>query len=348
MKIATEVFRAALELASRAAATTTPLDILRTARLVAAGGKLTITCYNLAIYAEAWGECGAGDIECCVRADRLTAALATAGDTIELTHKAGTLAWKSGRAAYKMSTLAVGDFPETKREQDPLDTLDAPEIAASLKRVAAGCATKDIRDWTHGVLVECIAGKGVTLVASDGAKIFRLETGWEAKADANVVLHRDAVNALTDGVERVRIFGNGAEFDYPRGVIVTRSIECRFPDWRRAMQLSEPAAKISVSRRALANAIKAALPFDEMGAIRFVVQKDGMRIEGADKAGELAQLQLDYTGTGEADIWFASGVVSPAVQAAHGENISISLGAQGQPGAFEDGTLRCVCAPLRR
>lgn len=348
MKIETEAFRAALDLAGRAVATTTPMDILRFARFKAKGGWFELAGHNLSLYAEAKGECGAGELEFCARADRLESALATAGDTIDLSIKGALVTWKSGRGRYQLSTLPVDDFPAPRRDADPVVTLEGPEVVEGLKRIVFGCASRDIRPWTFGVCIECSKKGEVTLFATDGHKMASLGLEVRSEAESQAIVHKDVVNALPEGAERVRVFRDSIEFDYPNGLLLARLVEGSFPDCRRVMGEKKSAATITVDRKALVHAIKAALPFDETGAIHFVVNDDGALIEATDRSGERAEVKLDSKSKGAADVWFLSTVISPAIQAARGEEVSLSLGSANDNASFKDGRLHCVCAPVRR
>lgn len=349
MKITKEQFSAALELVSGAAATATTIDILRFARFTSSAGEFKLACYNLSLYAEAWGECSEGDMEFCVRADRLASALVTAGDSIDLSLKNNMLTWKSGSARYQISTLPVADFPQPKREEKPLATLDDPEIAESLKRVVFSCATRDIRTYLFGVHIECVKGKNVTLVATDGAKLAALSTETQADADAGVILHRDAINALPAGALRARLFWRAVEFDYPKGLVIANTIDGKFPDWQRVIPSGEPAGVVTVDRKELIASIKAALPFDQDAAIRLLRVGDAMRIEAARKDGECAEVDIPAAQSeGVVDAWFYSAAIAPAIQAARGESLTLNFGGAGQAVSFTDGPLRCVCMPSRR
>jgi DNA polymerase III sliding clamp (beta) subunit (PCNA family) len=349
VKITTENFNEALALAGRAAATSSSIDILKFARFTASAGEFTLACNNLTMYAEARGECGSGDMEFCVRVDRLQAAMATAGEFIDLSLKGQMLTWKSGSARYQMSTLSVADFPTPKRDHDPMATLEDPAIAENLKRVVFSCATRDIRAYLFGVLIECTKGEEVMLVATDGAKLAAFATETKAPSNARVILHRDSISALPDGAERVRIFRESAEFDYPNGLLIARTIDGAFPEWTRVMPHGKPAGSGTVDRKALLAAIKAALPFDDNASIRLLLAGDGMQIESATRSGELAEVGIPGAkGEGEVDAWFYSAAISPAIQAARGDTLTLNFGGVGQAVSFTDGPLRCVCMPSRR
>lgn len=349
MKITTEAFRDALALAGRAAAKSTPMDILRCARFTAKDGEFTLACHDLTIYAEARGECGAGEMAFCVREDRLDAALETAGDSIDLSLKGSLLTWKSGRARYQMPTLPANDFPVPARGAEPIVTLECPDIAEGLKRVVFACATRDPRPYTTGVCIECSKKDGVTLFATDGTKMASLRMDTASNAEAKPIVHRDVVSALPDGAERIRVYKESVEFDYPNGLVVGRLIEgYGFPDCRRVMGTQKSGATITVDRRALVHAVKAALPFDQQGSIHFVVNGEEARIEAEESMGGRAEVKLDGKSKGKADVWFLSTVITPAIQAASGEELALSLGDSTDNAFFIDGPLHCVCAPVRR
>lgn len=347
LKINTEVFAEALALVSRAASSVGVIDILKFARLTAKNGQFTLACNNLTMYAEASGECGDGEIQCCIRADRLRAAMVTAGETIDLSLKDSTLTWMSGRARYQMSTLPAKDFPVPKRDDKPLVTLEA-DLAESLKRVVFSCAVKDIRTHLFGVLIECGKDRGVTLVATDGAKLAALATEIKADADAAVILHREAINALPDGAVRARLHWRSVELDYPNGLVIASTIDGKFPDWSRVMPSGKPAGTVTVDRKALLASIKAALPFDEDAAIRLLAIEDGIQVQGETKAGERAEVGIAAKSEGSVDAWFYSAALSPAIQAARGDEITLDFGGPGTAVFFKDGPLRCVCMPARR
>lgn len=349
MKITTENFQEAFALASKAAATSTPLEILKFVRVRAANGEMTLACNNLKAYAEARCECSSGELDVCIRADRLASALASAGEIIDLTLKGNIVTWKSGQSRYQLATLPSADFAEPRRSAKPVATIEDPEVVENLKRVVVGCAVKDIRDWALGVLVECKKASEVVMAATDGARLVSLTGEAKADADAEVVVHKESIAMLADGAERMRVFPDCVEVEYPNGLIIARTIQTKFPDWRRGLLKDKPSAKVTVDRGALTRAMKAALPFDEVGSLHFALDAGQLTIEGANKTGEKAELKVDGTGDGKVEAWFYSAAISPVIQAARGDELLMTFGAGNAPTAYlQDGKLSCVCAAMRR
>lgn len=346
MKLKTESLRAAFAFVSRASAKATTIDILKCVQLVAKDGKFTLACNNLHMYAEAYGECGAGEISCCVSADKIGHALNSAGEEVDLKLEK-LLTWKSGKSRYTMGVLPATDFPGPKRGGDPVAVIIDPEIVDHITRVSFACAAKGPKFHTHGVGLEAKSGD-LTATATDDHKLATVAIGRGPYPDFSVIIHRDVVSALASDPQEAHVFGPRIEFIYSNGLIVANLIEAQFPDWRRVMQMKANES-IRISRSALLGAIKAALPFDELASVHLVMKENTLHVEGADH-DNTAEHTIDATGP-DLDVWFMSSVLTPSLQAVKTDELALDFAkdAHGRRMLLiEDGALRCVTAPFGR
>lgn len=349
MKIKTEAFRRAFEFVGRAVSKNTTIDILRCIRFDAADGRFTMAGNNLTMFADSWGECGEGAMSLCAKAERLGHALTTAGEEIDLKVDKGSLIWKSGKSRYTIGILPAADFPEPKREGPALEALEGAGIVEEIARVSFACATRDVRSYTLGVCVEALDGE-LTATATDGHRLASSVMRTGLTKSFSLIIPREVIANLPAPAGEIEIFDRRIEFRYANGRIVSQLIDATMPDWRRVFAVKGSEA-MKVDRRALLAAIKASLPFDQVGSVHMVKTDAGLRVEGKDQGDEAEQL-LEASGT-DVDVWFLSSVIEPPLRAVTADEVSLEFAVDGggkKTGMMfiKEGGLRYVGAPFSR
>jgi DNA polymerase-3 subunit beta len=346
LKIPTEALRGAFDFVSKAAAASSPLEITRCVRLLGQSGRLTLACNNLTTYAEARIECDA-EMALCIRADRMGLALNAAGDEINLSVDHDMLAWKSGSSRYRIATRPVEDFPVPSRDGEPILTVNDGALVEHAKRVAYACGSKDFRAWAHGVFVEAIKGE-ITVTATDGHKLATSAVGAAEKAvSMQMIVPRDSVSILPDGVLGARLYKGRVEFDYGSALVICNNIDAQPPDWRRAVT-TRKSFKLRVGRKALLTTVRAITPFDTAAAVN-LTRKDGaaLRVVGEDR-GESGEIEIPATGKGDVDLWFSSGLLIPTLNALSEDEIDLEFFADDSRLSVQEGGFRATAMGLRR
>jgi hypothetical protein len=321
LKIKTEAFREALTLASRAASSVGVLDILRFARIEAKDGRLTLACNNLTMYAEAWADCGPGTIECCVRADRLSAALCH-GWRRHRPHAQGQHAHlEVGRGRYQMSTLPVAKTSRCRSATRTRWRRWKATLAESLKRVVFSCATKDFASTCSGVLIECVKGKARD-AGGDGRRKARRarhrNDGCRCQRDPAPRRHqrsagRRGARAAVRAKRGVRLLGRAGRHQHGR---------------RRVPGMDARDAERQARRKRHRGPQGAALvdqggaPLRRSGGDPAAAERPRHAGGGGVEAASAPRWRCPAKGDGKVDAWFYSAAISPAIQAARGDALT--------------------------
>ena len=197
-----------------------------------------------------------------------------------------------GDAKYSVQPLPVTDYPEMKSGKfDPVETFTNGRLAALLDKVSPCVSSEETRYYLNGVCWQWRDGSAL-FVATDGHRLATATYGSPDDPDAkmSVIIPRKTVGviqALTKGKDVAVAGMDGGKVDAARGhthlkfafgrtVIVSKTIDGTFPDWKRVI----PAANehiIEFDRertRAALNRV-AMMTSDRGRAVRIQADNDG-------------------------------------------------------------------------
>lgn len=352
---------AAVRRVSGVAGTRSPLPIISNILLRKAGSSLSLTATDLEIEATVTATLGGdeGDFATTISAKRIVDVLQTmpSDQVVSVTEKAGKLVVQAGRSRFNLNTLAAQDFPAMRSiDEEHEVTLQQSVLRRLLEKVAFAMALHDVRYFLCGMLLE-IEKDGITAVATDGSHLAKVSSGGGGP-QCSVILPRPAVihllKLLADDDEpvTVRVAKNAAVFEFGTVRFVTKLVEGRFPDYRRALPASLANA-VTVGRGPMLHALRAAsivttakfkgirLEFSP-GEMRFKAQNDG-------EDGESA-IEIDYAGP-EVVLGFDSKLLAEGLDAADGDMVRVEFTDDRSPLLMSlpngDASYRYVLMPMR-
>ena len=237
----------ALQAASRAVSTRSPLPSLSGILLTAAGGKATAraTDMELGLTVELDAEIeGEGslllpgrlltDVARALPPGPVTLAERTEQRDVELT---------AGTAQFHLRVLPTEDFPRLPGFEGEAIRMPATALAETVERVARAASRDEVRPILTGILVS-LEGNRLTMVATDSYRLSVKHTTLDAPAatpfEANVparALRELARIVGQTGVEEIEIALPGNQIVFRAGpyVLSSRLIEGQFPSFRQLL-----------------------------------------------------------------------------------------------------------------
>lgn len=255
MKITTDATALlnALKLAEKSAidGKSTPIEILSCAQLVASGGHVVITCFNLVFGVATGLEARVvADGTTIVSAKRLAGVLAGMDGEVTIVADDAGATIQHGRSRFRLRTLQAADFPPIHAVGDTVHRfeLDVAGIE-QLRAVVIGASSEETRYYLNGVFLHTDGGR-LVLVATDGHILVKSSTDV-AYAGPGVIISKETVELV------VRLFKVGAAFATDGNVIeissdatrlVSKLIDGSFPDYTRVIpQPSESRALVAAA-----------------------------------------------------------------------------------------------------
>lgn len=224
-----------------------------------------------------------------------------------------SLDWGAGAARFPIMPLA--DFPAFEGGTDDVAALDVPEKGlAALDAVLPCVSSEETRYYLNGV---CLTGPNATLVATDGHRLAAVGTGWGEYSQAlELIVPRRTCQVwrslFAKPAHRIETASRGSqrriEFKADGLTLRSKTIDGKFPDWRRVVPKPSPATEFAVTRTALIAALQAAIAWLRGQGYRScgvcLVVGGGAAYLAADRGGDTF-VRFDLGGSVGADTWFA-------------------------------------------
>lgn len=149
----------------------------------------------------------------------------------------------AGKSRFNLQILPADDFPRMTKEDLPeiTLTLSQQKFKTLLHLVQYAVAQQDIRYYLNGLLL-LVEDKFLKVIATDGHRLgyaaIELEDQWERK---ETILSRKTVLELAKLLEEsekpvvIEIFSKKVRFAFSDIVLVSKVIEGKFPDFKRAI-----------------------------------------------------------------------------------------------------------------
>lgn len=241
----------AVEFASRVIQGRVSLPILECVHLKGGGSRLTVTGYNLDLYARMEVESDL-EIDLCVRSRMLKTALAAEdGGEIALTESGDTIV-VAGKGRKSISVLPGGDFPPIPEVTGERFTIPGEAIA----RVIHAVSDDESRYTLNGVHLDSVA-----LSATDGRRLATVKI--DGPKDA-VIIPSQASALLSGATGEMRVNSGKFVATGDGWEIGGKLIEGQYPNLKQAIPSFKPG--IPLSEDAL-DAITRAMVHDEKGTV---------------------------------------------------------------------------------
>lgn len=211
----------------------------------------------------------------------------------------------SGRSRFTLATLPAEQFPvmEFTADQSKGDLLIPGEtLSASIRQIGFCAARSDVRTFLNGIFFEFRAGT-MTLAASDGYRMGVIDVPVEGAPMQHFILPstciEDVCQFVGSGPVLISTSGSMARFTRDGGVLHTKLIDGKFPDYRRLVDSAAKGDVARVTRDDLAGAIARVTLLSEgtMPLVRMTITSDSISVQSVgggveDVANEV--LPCDY------------------------------------------------------
>ena len=230
------------------------------------------------------------------------------GSTLSVDLQDKRMQLKAGKSKFSLQTLPAQDFPKlASADASATRHLEVPQKA--LKRlfglVHYAMAQQDIRYYLNGLLI-CLAGKELTLVATDGHRLAWANMPLEAEQEkVEVILPRKAalevwkLLADTDASVQIDIRDNQVAFTIGSVELISKVVDGKFPDFQKVIPAGYK-RHFELDRQTLQQALQRAaiLSNEKFRGVRWLISESSLRIISSNTEQEEAEEELEITFSG--------------------------------------------------
>ena len=277
------------------------------------------------------------------------------GSLVSLNHDGQFLHIQSGRSKFNLATLPVEDFPVMASDeyQSRLEFYGI-ELQAALKKTAWAASTEETRYYLKGVAMQRRDGKA-NFIATDGHRLAWFTDG-HVDEFPDVIIPNEAVKqfigALSEGDAVLEVSETKIRLTHGDTVIVTKSVDGRFPEWSRVLPKNVP-HKVTLPSVSAKEAIErvSVIATERTKAVRFAVADGEVTLSVTDATGGSATETLAVEQVGEGvEIGFNSKYTLDAFAQADKGDVTIHYGDAMSPALVSydrEPDLTVVVMPMR-
>ena len=265
--------------------------------------------------------------------------------TLEIEEK--KLQVKSGKSRFNLQTLSAEDFPRFKKN-DPSSrvkiTIKQKELKNLLFLVQYAMAQQDIRYYLNGLLLLIEDGR-LKVVTTDGHRLGFALTPLKANQieflskipsleRAETILPRKVILELAKQLNEseelviIEILENQAQFTFSNIVLVTKTVDGKFPDYNRVIPTGHQ-KQFEINRLVFLQALQrvSILSNEKIRGARLILTTKTLRIVCNNNEKEEAQEEIEIKYSGEAlDIGFNSTYLLDVLSSLTSETVECSFG----------------------
>ena len=265
--------------------------------------------------------------------------------TLEIEEK--KLQIRSGKSRFNLQTLSAEDFPRFKKN-DPSSrvkiTIKQKELKNLLFLVQYAMAQQDIRYYLNGLLLLIEDGR-LKVVTTDGHRLGFALTPLKANQieflskipsleRAETILPRKVILELAKQLNEseepviIEILENQAQFTFSNIVLVTKTVDGKFPDYNRVIPTGHQ-KQFEINRLVFLQALQrvSILSNEKIRGARLILTTKTLRIVCNNNEKEEAQEEIEIKYSGEAlDIGFNSTYLLDVLSSLTSETVECSFG----------------------
>jgi DNA polymerase-3 subunit beta len=298
----------AFTLAASIAPTRSPKEILMNVKVVAANDRVTLTATDMEVGIRLDVEEGI-DVEAegtaLLPVQRTTAILRESTDpTLTIETDDSGIRIIGSRSKFRLPGSNPDEFPSVSGfDEDRYHVIPTRLFREMVKRTVFATDAESSRFALGGVLLE-MEGNHVIAVGTDGRRLARMEGAGEAVGEhqtsgSSTIVPTRAIQlierALNDRDETVDVAARSNDLlvRTPRGVIYSRLVEGRYPNWRQVFPTRESAVQIDMTVGPLYSALRqAAIVTDhESRGIDFTFADGTLKMEAS--TAEIGESQIE-------------------------------------------------------
>lgn len=239
----------------------------------------------------------------------------------------------SGRSRFSLATLKADQFPVMEFTADQSKgelILPGSTLSTAIQQVGFCAARADVRVALNGIFFDFQVGQ-MTLVASDGYRMGVVDVPVEGGTMQNFILPstciEDVCQFVGSGDIQIATSGNMARFTKAGGVLHTKLVEGKYPDYRKLIASAEQGDVARVIRDDLAGAMARVSLLSEgtVSVVRLAVTSDSISVQSvAAKAEDMANdvLPCDYHAA-PFEIGFNGSLAGETIRSLGGKEIDV-------------------------
>lgn len=278
-------------------------------------------------------------------------AAAADGDSVQLQLEDGMLSVSSGRASWRLRTIANSDFPRVSHLEGGR-TVDGAAFLSAVRRVLPAVSRDGTRPSLQGILFDA-EGETLRLVATDGYRLNLLDT------DLPITLFGKPVvvpgRALTE-LARVKVSevaiaadDNQVTFTTPGLTVTSRLIEAAYPPYRQLIPADERTTVLTLDKESTLGAIKRVSLLADAKSHAVVLELDwtGARLVVNGEVGAASeQLDAQYNGD-ELRVGFNARYLTETLDSVTTESVSFTFDGALRPILARDGGYLGLLMPVK-
>jgi DNA polymerase-3 subunit beta len=226
-------------------------------------------------------------------------------ENVTLVHEEGdgVLTVTSGSHSSRLNVYSAEDFPRLPPVDGELHTITAPELLATIDKVARAASRDESRPVLTGILVK-LAGDELVMAATDSYRLAVKKTALEAgSAELDAIIPARALQELTRlaaGSEDVQLglHDNHVIFGAADVWLTSRRIDGQFPNYEQLLPETFE-AEISTARRPLLEVIRRAGVLAQRNAplrLRFAEGELNVSAQTQDVGEGRESIPIEYAG----------------------------------------------------
>ena len=226
-------------------------------------------------------------------------------DTVTLAHEEGdgVLTVTSGSHSSRLNVYSAEDFPRLPPVDGDVNTIAAPELLATIDKVARAASRDESRPVLTGILVK-LAGDELVMAATDSYRLAVKKTGLEAgSAELDAIIPARALQELSRlaaGSEDVQLglHDNHVIFGAADVWLTSRRIDGQFPNYEQLLPETF-VAEITTARGPLLEVIRRAGVLAQRNAplrLRFAEGELNVSAQTQDVGEGRESIPIDYAG----------------------------------------------------
>jgi len=222
---------------------------------------------------------------------------------IEFKQEVAKVIVRSGKSRFTLSSLPAEQFPKLPSENWQIELSLLPvQLRAAIEKTQYAMAQQDYREYMNGMFLE-INDDIINMVATDGHRmsVTKIQHQMNQNQKVQLLLPRKTVSELLkiiseeDGTITLSASQQQIQLKTKQYEFTSRLLDCKFPDYGRALPPVQEAFSASCDRDLLKHALLrvSILSNEKNRAARFLFKNNGLSISTNNPDQEEAEEELD-------------------------------------------------------
>lgn len=222
---------------------------------------------------------------------------------ISFKQEASKVSVRSGKSRFTLSSLPVEQFPNLPTDEWATSLTISPlQWRTAMEKTQYAIAQQDYREYMNAMYLE-IKDETISMVATDGHRmsVTKIDVASQQTNPLRVLLPKKTVSELLktfseeDKVITLKVSEQQVQIKTENYEFTSRLLDCKFPDYSRALPSAQKASNAICDRDLLKQALLrvSILSNEKNKAVRFLFQNNQLFISANNPDQEEAEEELD-------------------------------------------------------